>query len=135
VGAALYIALESRDPAVDNAVDGKALSRAEGELAQIARSVGVRPLMEFFSMSPEDYEADIAPFNPLGGGTEAPPHEEVWFTAAEGLRTVRALIAHLEAHPRGFQGADAALSDLQDFAYVLEQADQRGIRWHLCVDY
>ena len=86
-------------------------------------------------MSPEDYEADIAPFNPLGGMGEAPPWQETWFTAGEGLRTVRALIAHLEGHPRSFQGADAALSDLQDFAYVLEQAEQRGIRWHLCVDY
>ena len=135
MGAALYIALETTASAVDNVVDGKALSRAEGELASLARRLGVRPLMEFFSMSPDEYEADVAQFNPLAGIEQVPPFQEDWFTAEEGLATVRALIGHLQAQPAAFSGADAALSDLEAFAYVLEEAGKRGIRWHLCVDY
>jgi hypothetical protein len=135
VGAALYIALETMDPAVENVLDGKALSRAEGELAGLARRLGVRPLMEFFSMSPEDFEADVAQFNPFGSEARGPIHEEQWFSAQEGLVTVRALLGHLQAQPQAFPGAEAARSDLEDFAHVLEEAGKRGIRWHLSVDY
>ncbi len=135
MGAALYIALETNDSAVDNVVDGKALSRAEGELANLARRLGVRPPMEFFSMSPERFEADVAHFNPLAGIEPVPPFQEDWFTAEEGLATVRALIGHLQEHPAAFPGADAAISELEDCACALEEAGKRGIRWHLCVDY
>ena len=103
MGAALYIALETTASAVDNVVDGKALSRAEGELASLARRLGVRPLMEFFSMSPDEYEADVAQFNPLAGIEQVPPFQEDWFTAEEGLATVRALIGHMcRRSPRPF---------------------------------
>ena len=135
MGAALYIVLDRKDPSVENVLDGKALSRTDGELASLARRLGVRPLMEFFSMSAEEFEADVAQFNPFGSGGEVPPHEEQWFAAEEGLVTVRALLGHLRAHPQAFPGSDAALSDLEDCAYVLEAADKRGIRWHLSVDY
>ncbi len=135
MGAALYIALEAQDAGVDNVVDGKALSRAEGDLTNLARQLGVRPLMDFFSMSTEDFEAMAEEHNTLAGLTGVTPHEEEWFSADEGLTTIRALMAHLQANPDAFPGAAAALSDLEDFAYVLDEAGKRSIRWHLCVDY
>ena len=86
MGAALYIALETNDSAVDNVVDGKALSRAEGELANLARRLGVRPPMEFFSMSPERFEADVAHFNPLAGIEPVPPFKRTGSRRKRALR-------------------------------------------------
>ena len=134
MGAALYIALESPVPGLDNVVDGKALSRAEGDLTVLARQLGVRPLMDFFSMSVEEFEAMAEEHNPLAGLTNVAPHEEEWFPTAEGLTTIRALITHLQANPRAFVGV-LLLSELEDFAYILDEAGKHGIRWHLCVDY
>ncbi len=54
MGAALYIVLEQEISGLDATIDGKALSRAEDKLALAARRLGVRPLMEFFSVSPEE---------------------------------------------------------------------------------
>jgi hypothetical protein len=91
--------------------------------------------MEFFGMSREEFEAEAKQFNTLAGLTDVAPHQEDWFTAEEGLATVRPLITYLRANPGAFRGTEAALSDLEDFAYVLEEADKRKVRWHLCVDY
>jgi hypothetical protein len=135
VGAALYVVLEDPNAGIDAAVDGKALSRAEGDLAVIANDAGVRQLMGFFSMSSEEFAAEIEQFNALAGAPEASPPEEEWFTAAEGLATVRALLAYLRAHPETVRRSVDVLADLESFERVLEEAEQRGIRWHLCVDY
>jgi hypothetical protein len=57
-------------------------------LDALAREAGVRPLMEYFSDDSESYRwrfsAEGGGEPPLGG----PPLER-WFTAAEGLATVR----------------------------------------------
>ena len=70
---------------------------------------------------------------------DAPP--EQWFAAATGLRTVRALIAAVEAiptpaEPDPFDPDPAAvLADLHQFATILGHLDAAGIRWHLSVDF
>ena len=135
VGAALYIALDEPVADLDGTVDGKALSRADSELAKLALQLGVRPLMDFFSMSRKQFEAEAEHFNTLAGLSNVAPHEEEWFTADEGLRTIRALIAHVESNPDALPYSGSVLSDLEAFAYVLEEARKRSIRWHLCVDY
>ena len=135
MGAALYIALENDSAGVENIVDGKALSRAEGELAALAHRLGVRPLMDFFSMSAEEFEEQAEQFNPLAGIPDPPAYREDWFTAEEGLATVRALISHLQANPDAIGHPERVMGDLEDFAQVLEEAGKRSIRWHLCVDY
>ena len=84
---ALYIALEGSPPGFDTVVDGKALSRAEEEMALLAEQLGVRPLMEFFSMSREEASAQAQQFNT---GLDLDSFSEDWFTAAEGLQTARA---------------------------------------------
>lgn len=135
MGAALYVVLEAQDADVDNVLDGKALSRAEGNLAALAGQLGVKALMDFFSMSREQFEAELEQFNTLAGLADVPRHEEEWFTASEGLTTVRALLNHLQAHPGAFPGSEAAQADLEDLAYVLDEAGKHNIRWHLGVDY
>jgi len=126
MGEALYIALEKEISGVDSMIDGKMLSRAEKHLAEAAKRLGVRPLMEFFSIS-ADEASDL-----LGedtAGIEIPTVQ--WFSAVEGLKTVRALLAEAESSP-DLKGAKDYLLDCER---VLNEAEKHGVRWHLAVDF
>lgn len=133
MSAALYIVLERKEPGLDTFVDGKALSRAEGELQALAESLQVTPLMNFFSMNSEELLAELE-----GLGAElpdvAPPVEE-WFSAADGLLTVRKLLQHVDANLDSVPSGSEVANELTGFAHVLEEAEKRTIRWHLAVDY
>src|SRR5260221_13820390 len=126
MGAALYIILEKEISGVDTMIDGKMLSRAEDLLQREATSLGVRPLMEFFSMSPEEaadfLESDIS---------EGEIPAQQWFSAEEGLRTVRALLSRIDASLEWSHAKD----DLLAFERVLNEARKHGVRWHLAVDF
>jgi hypothetical protein len=123
MSAAFYPVLESPDIGIDTTVDGKALSRAIELLDRLALSAGVTPLTEFISFESDDYgvleEADI----------ELPAVK--WSSAADGLRTVRAL---LDGVRRTREGDGALLADLHALEKVLVQADERHVRWHLAID-
>ena len=133
MGAATYIVLETEAADIENLADGKALSRAEHVLTPLARELGVTPLMDFFSLSTEDYATSAEEFN-IPTGPEGPPTEQ-WFAAEDGLRTVRALLAHVETHPELVDNPDRVLDDLRNFSDVLGAAQAKGLRWHLAVDY
>jgi hypothetical protein len=135
MGAATYVVLEKPVPDLGSSLDGKAISQAEHVLSPLARELGVTPLMDFFSMSREDFEAQAEQFNTLAGVEDAEVPDERWFPAGEGLRTVRALVVYLEDHPDAVERPGRVLDDLRDFSEVLEEADRRGIRWHLGIDY
>src|SRR5260370_40365459 len=125
MGTALYITLEKNIPQVDTMIDGKMLGKAEKELAKAAKRLGVRPLMGFFSTS-ADEAADL-----LGDDVAAidiPAAQ--WFSAAEGLRTVDALLA--EADPS--DELRVAKDDLLGCQRVLREAQKHGVRWHLAID-
>ena len=127
MGAALYIALEREIPDFDPFLNGKALSQASDELDSIATSLGVRPLMGFFSADPEM----AAEF--LDEGTEIPPQS--WFPASDGLATVRALHSHLTTNPSAVPKQDMVLEDLSDMERVLMKASEQGVGWSLQVDF
>ena len=133
MSAALYIVLEREEPGLETYVDGKALSRAEAELAALAQSLQITPLMDFFSINPEELLANVEGLGADLSEGAAPPEE--WFAAAAGLVTVRALLQHVETHLDSFPSGAAVASELTGFAELLEQAEKRGIRWHLAVDY
>ena len=121
MGAALYIALERQISNFDSFLNGKALSKASDQLDVIATSLGVRPLMEFFSAAP-DMTAEF-----LDEGTEPPLQS--WFSASDGLATVRALHSHLNAAPSAVPRHDMVLADLSDMERVLTTASVRGVGW------
>jgi hypothetical protein len=85
MSAAFYPVLEDSRRGVDSGVSGKAIARAEQRLAGIASAAGVAPLLEFFSVAPEEV-ADLLDDMEM----ERPPAK--WFVAADGLATVRALL-------------------------------------------
>jgi len=126
MGTALYIALEENIPDVDTMIDGKMLSKAEKHLAKAAKRLGVRPLMEFFSTS-ADEAADLMGDNVAG--IDIPAAQ--WFSAEEGLKTVDALLREAERSPQ----LGAAKDDLLGCQRVLQEAQKRGVRWHLAIDF
>jgi hypothetical protein len=123
MSAALYPALEAPDIGLDAAVDGKALARHSTLLDRLARRAGVTPLTEFISAESDDYGI-------LEDAGIEPPAAK-WFSAADGLATVRAL---LNGVSQARDGDGALLADLHALEELLVQADERHVRWHLAID-
>jgi hypothetical protein len=124
MGAALYIVAENKPEEMDLFVSGKALSQATARLSCAAKKIGMRELMTFFSQNPDN----VAEF--MDEGASALPPEQ-WFEPADGLTTVRALIAHFSAAP----AETAVVADLREFESVLQRLKDAGLRWHLAVDF
>jgi hypothetical protein len=125
---AWYIVLERRIPGFDSFVNGKSLARMGEMLDSIAKERGVRPLMGFFSASPEELTG-LAEDHGVTLHRSLPP--EKWFSADEGLQTVKTMIEEGEKRKLDTR----ILADLREFQNVLEAAKQNGVGWHLAVDF
>lgn len=132
MSAALYIILDGKIPGVDTFVNGKFLAKNNNGLEEMAKRLGVRPLMSFFSMSNEELsslEEECA----IDLGKAKSRTADTWFTAEEGLRTVNVLLENLSSSKlKDVAGVEA---DLREFARILEFAEANDVRWHLAVDY
>jgi hypothetical protein len=135
MAASMYIVVEGEDPGFDIFVNGRALARHEDALERLALRLGVRPLIEFFSAD----ENSMALLIEEGAGNpdllrRLPPPQ--WYPAADGLATVRTLVAALETNPHqlGTEGPQV-LSELQEYARVLERTSAANLRWHLAVSW
>jgi hypothetical protein len=131
----MYIVVEGEDPGFDIFVNGRSMARHEDALEKLALSIGVRPLIEFFSAD----ENSMALLIEEGAGNQdllrrLPPPQ--WYAGRDGLVTVRALIQKLEAEPQqlGSEGS-RVLAELEEYATVLEKTEARGLRWHLAVSW
>lgn len=135
MAASMYIVVEGEDPGYDIFVNGRALARHEDALERVALRLGVKPLIEFFSAD----ENSMSLLIEEGAGNpdlmrRLPPPQ--WYSPSDGLATVRALITALEDDPQqlGTEGTQV-LSELEEYARVLEKADNAGHRWHLAVSW
>ena len=127
---AWYVVLEREVAGFDPSVNGKFIAKAGDQLDAIAKSAGVTPLMDFFSASPEMLEGLM---EDAGEDTFVGAPSEQWFSAEDGLKTVRVL---LEATSNGtLPSSDKIASDLREFETVLEKALSHGVRWHLAIDF
>lgn len=131
----MYIVVEGEDPAFDIFVNGRALARHEDGLERLALSLGVRPLIDFFSAD----ENSMSLLIEEGAGNSdlikrLPPPQ--WYGGDEGLRTVSAILAalHTEPHLLGSEGP-IILAELEEFARVLRKTEERELRWHLAVSW
>jgi hypothetical protein len=120
MGSAYYIVLERDIDGLDTMIDGKSLARNIETLDKAASELGVRPLSEFFSMSPEA----LAEFMDDAEDGELPPLRQS--SAKDGLTTVRALLPRLEAQP--------AIQDLIECERILSVAAEHGVDWHFQID-
>jgi len=126
---AWYIVLERNVPGFDHGIDGKVLGHASKALDAVAEEAGVPPLMEFFSASPEELAAFAEDQGIDSTDSELPA--EAWFSAEDGLKTVRALLQAAEDGKLAGNIAD----ELRAFKKVLEVARDNGVGWHLAVDF
>jgi hypothetical protein len=128
---AWYIVTESELEDVDIFVDGKAIAHCdEKALARIYKEIGAKPLEEFLSADPAEFDDFLDDFDVAVESTE-----EQWFEPHEGLASINALIKYLEANQDRLERQDQVLSDLYQYKKVLSQLQERGIRWHLALDF
>jgi hypothetical protein len=131
----MYIVVEGEDPGFDTFVNGRALARHEDALEKLALSLGVRPLIEFFSA---DENSMLLLIEEGAGNSELvkrlPPPQ--WYFGSEGLATVNRLVEalHEEPHQLGSEGPQV-LEELEEYARVLAKTDERGLRWHIAVSW
>src|SRR5271170_3271684 len=135
MAASMYIVVEGEDPGFDIFVNGRFLARHEDALERLALRLGVRPLIEFFSAD----ENSMSLLIEEGAGNQdlmrrLPPPQ--WYSPADGLVTVRALVKALSVEPLllGTEGS-LVLSELCEYAVVLEKTEERELRWHLAVSW
>lgn len=107
---------------------GKALARETDRLDSAARRKDVSPITELLSESQavliEQMKADG--FDP--SKMRLPP--EQWFPAGDGLKTVRALHAHVSANLNDFKQPNPILRDLKAAETLLIAAESAGAKFH-----
>jgi hypothetical protein len=131
----MYIVVEGEDPGYNIYVNGRMLARYESAVEKLALSLGVKPLLEFFSAD----ENSMALLIEEGGGNpdllkRLPPPQ--WYSPEDGLDTVTALVEalHADPHQLGSEGPEL-LRELEEYAIVLHKTAERGMRWHLAVSW
>jgi hypothetical protein len=115
--------------AYSKAASGKALARESDRLDFAARRCDVTSLTSLLSESPASLIAQLEAegFDPAK--MRVPPEE--WFTAAEGLKTVRALAEHVYANLNDFKQPNPILRELRAAEALLVEAEKAGVRFHL----
>jgi hypothetical protein len=128
-----YIVLEKKLPQLDLHVNCNALSNESNFLERLAQKTAVKPLLSFTSVCPSELSAFVEGHGESIESLGIKVPTERWFSAEDGLNTVRELIRYLE----GSQSTpnEGLARDLKDFERVLETAHQSGVRWHLAIDY
>ena len=129
---AIVVTLEKEVPgasaAYAKAGTGKALARESDRIDFAARKRNVPALTSMLSESQaaliEQLKADG--FDPAK--MRLPP--EQWYPAADGLRSVRALIEHVGANLNDFKQPNPILRDLKAAEALLAAAEAAGVRFH-----
>lgn len=115
--------------AYTKAGSGKALAREADRLDGAARRRSVPALTSLLS---ESQAALIAQLKEEGfDPSKMRLPLEQWFTAAEGLKSVRALAEHVTANLNDFKQPNPILRDLKAAETLLVQAEVAGVRFHL----
>jgi len=118
---AYFIVLDSDDPGFDPFVDGKILTKRLRVVNKIAKSLGLKRF--------EDYAfQDLSEF----GGPNIEPE---WFNATEGSNWASAIVQQLRENPKAVRDIDAVIEDLEEYVRVFGEADKRGLKWHLELDF
>ncbi|MEO0475603.1 MAG: hypothetical protein AAF085_06490 [Planctomycetota bacterium] len=131
---ALFIVLQRDVPDFDPYVNGKSLSKEERRLHKIAKKQGVTPLMDFFSMDPEEVKDLIYLESDQNEQLDA-IQPEGWFKPSEGLQTVTALINAIQQDMESVHDSEGVLAELEEWKHVLRKADSQDLYWHVAVDY
>lgn len=150
MGAAFFIVLNQEAPGFDTMVNGKCLSQDAKRLEKIAKSLGVRPLEEYVSYSPEEVKDMMREMMLADMGIDPDEIEEMelpdeikamelpdlkWYDPQEGLDWVSKVSEHVRTDSSSVRNPSGVLADLEEYRVVLEQAKQIGALWNLQVDF
>jgi len=118
---AYFIVLDSEEPGFDAFVDGKVLTKQVRAVNKVAHGLGLKQF--------EDYAfQDLSDF----GGPDMEPQ---WFDAAEGKSWASKIREYIRENPDSVKDADAVAADLADYISVFQEAGNRGLKWHLELDF
>jgi hypothetical protein len=120
--------LNEASAAYAKAKSGKALARESDRLDSAARIRSVPALTSLLSESQEALAAQLRSdgFDPSKMRLPA----ELWFPAADGLTSVRALIEHVTANLNNYKQPNPILRDLKAVEALLIEADAAGAKFH-----
>jgi hypothetical protein len=125
-----YVLLERDLPGVEVSTDGgRALLYFHRQIDDLAARLELPALSGFFR---PDRAAVLEYLR--NQGVEPDPEslpDEDWFDAADGLQTVRGLLAHLRDDPAAAPSADKVIADLEELERVLTPADAAGVPFRL----
>ncbi len=127
MGASFCAVFEAEVPTLGG--DHPTLLRRQGRLDRLAADAGLTPLGAFESYDPAD-AADL-----MDDGDELPANlpPARWFSAADGLAAVRALVAHLATHPDAVSDLPNVVAELESLAVELADAVRAGVRFRFAV--
>jgi hypothetical protein len=108
--------------------NGKALARESDRLDTAARAANVTAITAMLSESTAALAEQLKAegFDPAKMRLPA----EQWFPAADGLKAVRGLIAHVTAKLNDFKQPNPILRDLRAAEALLDAAGAAGVRFH-----
>jgi hypothetical protein len=135
MSASLYIVVEGEDPGFNIFVNGQALARNEDGLERLAKRLGVRPLLDFFSA---DHNSMALLLEQGAGDPEWSSHlpQPQWFIPHDGLATVSSLLRFLNENAFALGTETESVSkELREFEVVLLKTSLYGLRWHLAVSW
>ena len=107
---------------------GKSLARESDRLDFAAKRKDVTAITSLLSENPAALIAQLLEegFDPARMRFPA----EMWFSATEGLKTVRGLIEHVSANLNDFKQPNPILRDLKSAEAILTAAETQGVRFH-----
>jgi hypothetical protein len=128
---AIIVTLEKVVPALaayTNAGSGKALAREAEKIDFVARCCKVTQPSEMVSESQAALMEQMRESGMDPTKMRLPP--EMWYTAGDGLKTVRALIEYVSGHLNDFKQPNPILRDLRAAEALLVAAEGAGVRFH-----
>lgn len=123
------VVLQQEAAVIEAGSGGKALLYYHRQIDELAERLELVAPSRFFSRSP----ADIAEYLRSQGFERSPddlPDEE-WFDPADGLCSIRGLLAELRATPAAAPEPERIIADLEEIERALMRAEEQGIRFHL----
>lgn len=131
-GPALYIVPEREIEGFDHYGPGVCLAQSdEDTLNALCKALDVQPLSSFYSQDTDALSGHLR----YEGYAQPNLPALSWFNAATGLKTVRALAEHLEAHPDTLTRQEDAIRELREYEFVLARFEKEGIRWYMSVGF
>jgi hypothetical protein len=135
VGVSIWVRLKRDIEGIDPLdTDGKLLARAIEALDKQCRKLHVRPLSDYYSVSPKQALAEVEGGDDLTDEQwEALADDHAWWPPADGLKSVNALLQWMESSPVHLERSEEIAHDLRSIRVVLEAARREGVEFNVAV--